>query len=110
MAEAVAAEGPPESNPSLRRRYDGPVDFLRPTFYISSALGERPARLVRDLIAGDERFFEPAEEAAPETVAAGYNYNDNAPLVEAIRGGARGAYWHILRRMRGRGSEEREKS
>jgi radical SAM superfamily enzyme YgiQ (UPF0313 family) len=104
MAEAVAAEGPPESNPDLRRRYDGPVDFLRPTFYITRALGERPARLVRDLIGGDERFFEPAEEAAAPAgaEAAGYNYNDNTPLVRAIREGARGAYWHILRRMRGR--------
>ena len=103
MAEAVAAEGPPESNPNLRRRYDGPVDFLRPTFYITRALGERPARLVRDLIGGDERFFEPAEEAAAPAgaEAAGYNYNDNTPLVRAIREGARGAYWHILRRLRG---------
>ncbi len=120
MAEIVTAEGLPESNPNLHRRYDGPVDFLRPTFYIASALGERPAALVRRLIGGDERFFEPMEETAPEAlpsplagegagvrgtsrsaVGADYNYNDNTPLVDAIRAGARGAYWHILRRMRG---------
>jgi hypothetical protein len=104
MAANVLAEGPPETNRNLRRRYEGPVDFFRPTFYISSALGERPAALVRDLVGGDRRFFEPIEEVA---AAAGpepgvdHNYNDNAPLVEAIRAGERGAYWHILRRLRG---------
>ncbi|MBM4017601.1 MAG: radical SAM protein [Planctomycetes bacterium] len=105
MYERLAAGGPLETNPGLRRRYGGPVDLVRPTFYISPALGERPAALVRDLIGGDPRFFEPAEEAAPaaaaEAGAAGYNYNDNTPLVEAISSGARGAYWHILRQMRG---------
>jgi radical SAM superfamily enzyme YgiQ (UPF0313 family) len=103
MAARAAAEGPLESNPNLRRRYDGPVDFLRPTFYITRVLGDRPAALVRGLIGGDERFFEPAEEAAaaPAADAEGYNYNDNTPLVRAIRDGARGAYWHILRRLRG---------
>lgn len=56
-------------------------------FYISEALGENPAALVRDLIAGDARFFEPVDAQSPEN----YNYNDNQPLVEAIRAGARGA-------------------
>ncbi len=100
VAERVAAEGPLEANPAIRRRYDGPVDLFRPTFYISPALGENPAALVKDLIAGDQRFFEPAEEVAGAE-GKGYNYNDNAPLVEAIAAGARGAYWDILRRMRG---------
>ena len=58
-------------------------------------MGERPARLVRDLIAGDPRFFEPADETR-----GSYNYNDNEPLVRAIAGGARGAYWDILRKLR----------
>ena len=53
-AEAlIAAEGPMETNPAIRRKYTGPIDLLQPTFYISAALGESPARLVRDLIAGD---------------------------------------------------------
>ena len=99
MADWLAAEGPPEASPGLRRRYDGPVDPFRPTFYIAPALGERPAALVKDLVGGDERFFEPAEEVADST-GRGYNYNDNTPLVEAIAAGARGAYWHILHRMR----------
>jgi radical SAM superfamily enzyme YgiQ (UPF0313 family) len=105
MAEAVLAEGPPEPNPNLRRRYEGAVDFFRPTFYIARALGDRPAELVSDFVGGDKRFFEPAPEvdagAAPGDASVGYNYNDNAPLVEAIAAGARGAYWDILRRMRG---------
>jgi hypothetical protein len=25
-----------------------------------------------------------------------YNYNQNLPLMDALRGGYRGAYWHIL--------------
>ncbi len=95
----VAAEGPLEANPGLKRRYDGPVDLARPTFYISPALGERPARLVKDLIGGDERFFEPIERTS-DAESSDHNYNDNADLVAAIAGGARGAYWHILRRLR----------
>jgi len=103
MHERVMAEGPAETNANLRRRYDGPVDFLRPNFYVARTLGERPATLVRDLIGGDPRFFEPAEEPAAgvaEAAAGSYNYSDNTPLVRAIRKGERGAYWHILRRMR----------
>jgi hypothetical protein len=32
--------------------------------------------------------------------ATDHNYNDNTDLVEAIRHGARGAYWDILRQRR----------
>ena len=96
VAEMIAAEGPMETNPAIRRKYDGPVDLFRPTFYISAELGDRPAGFGREPIAGDPRFFEPMEEEGDK----GHNYNDNRPLVEAIRGGARGAYWDILRRRR----------
>jgi tryptophan 2-C-methyltransferase len=104
MRDIVAAEAPFETNPGIYRCYDGPVDLLRPTFYVSPALGQRPSQLVQDLIAGDVRFFEPkpdvvaaSDEPEPE---ANYNYSDNQPLVDAIAGGARGAYWDILRRLR----------
>ncbi len=101
-AAMIAAEGHLEANPALRRKYDGPVDFFRPTFYISAELGRRPATAVRELIAGDQRFFEPAEELEdPADPNANYNYNDNTRLVEAIAAGQRGAYWHILRKLRG---------
>lgn len=98
-AGMVAAEGPLETNPSIKRKYDGPVDFFKPTFYISSLLGNRPAKLVKDLTAGDKRFFEPIEESSPQD-KTDHNYNDNTALVNAIAKGARGAYWDILRKIR----------
>ena len=105
MAALVAAEGPMERNASLRRRYEGPIDLVQPTFYISAAMGERPAQLVRDLIGGDPRFFEPMEDLLAATGRAGpegdHNYNANQALTDAIAAGARGAYWDILRRLRG---------
>ena len=103
MARVVAAEGPPQRNPNVLRHYGGPIDLLWPTFYISSALGERPAQLVRDLIDGDERFFEPEDET-PTTdsdTQGDHNYNENQALAAAIAAGARGAYWDILRKLRG---------
>jgi radical SAM superfamily enzyme YgiQ (UPF0313 family) len=103
MAHIVESEGPPETNPNIRRKYDGPVDFFKPTFYISQALGPKPANLVRDLIAGDKRFFEPMPETVLEEgqLSTDHNYNDNTELVEAIKAGARGAYWDILHQLRG---------
>lgn len=101
MADILAGEGPAETNPNVRRKYDGPVDLFEPTFYISHALGPEPARLVKDLIAGDERFFEPMEESPQGSgPSTDHNYNENLELVEAIKKGARGAYWDILRRLR----------
>jgi len=104
MEQIVAEELRDATNTSIRRKYSGPINLLKPTFYISRALGERPAELVRDLIGGDRRFFEPAVETLNQTAessdAANYNYNENLLLTQAIREGARGAYWDILRQMR----------
>ena len=100
--EALLGPGPiaPDDR-TVRRKYSGPVDLVKPTFYISEALGENPAQLVRDLIAGDERFFEPELETDLESEpGSDHNYNANEQLVEAIAAGARGAYWDILRRLR----------
>jgi len=104
MAEIVAAEGPLEAHPGIRRRYDGPIDLLRPTFYISPQLGPHPAALVRDLIAGDQRFFEPEDDCPPaeSDLQGDHNYNANQALADAIAAGARGAYWDILRQLRKR--------
>ncbi len=99
MVDRVKSEGPLETNPAIRRKYTGPCDFFQPTFYIAPELGPEPARLVKDLIAGDERFFEPTEER-PDADATDHNYNDNTELVDAIAHGARGAYWDILHRLR----------
>jgi len=104
MANIVTAEGPLETNPNIHRKYSGPVDFFKPTFYISQALGPQPAKLIKDLIAGDKRFFEPMAETPPEATqgseSTDHNYNDNFELLEAIREGQRGAYWDILRKLR----------
>ncbi|MCP4613899.1 MAG: radical SAM protein [Planctomycetes bacterium] len=101
MANIMANEGEAETNLNIHRKYSGPIDLFQPTFYISQALGQQPARLVKDLIAGDKRFFEPAE---PERLEGGqskdHNYNDNLELTEAIENGQRGAYWDILRKLR----------
>jgi radical SAM superfamily enzyme YgiQ (UPF0313 family) len=106
MEQIVAEELRGPTNGNIRRKYSGPINLLKPTFYISEALGEQPAELVRDLIAGDRRFFEPAVENLNQSTessdAANYNYNENLLLTQAIREGARGAYWDILRRLRNR--------
>jgi radical SAM superfamily enzyme YgiQ (UPF0313 family) len=100
FADMVEREGPLTSNRSLRFGQTVATDSaeprLRPVFYVSRAIGDAPAQLIRRLIAGDPRFFEPVDEQ----IAQNYNYNDNLPLCEAIRKGARGAYWDILRQMR----------
>jgi radical SAM superfamily enzyme YgiQ (UPF0313 family) len=117
MVDVLKREGPLNRNPGFRRKYTGPIDLFLPTFYISPALGPEPARLIKDLIAGDKRFFEPMAEGSPtrenalgspeqpDAAATDHNYNDNTELVEAIRQGARGAYWDILRQLR-RGRRE----
>jgi len=104
MEKIVTEELREEDDSHIRRKYSGPINLFKPTFYISKALGERPAELVRDLIGGDQRFFEPAvetnNEATESSDAANYNYNENLLLTQAIQKGARGAYWDILRKLR----------
>jgi radical SAM superfamily enzyme YgiQ (UPF0313 family) len=104
MGKIAARELSEGKDFNIHRKYTGPIDFFKPTFYISRALGEHPAKLVRDLIDGDQRFFAPTDQDEGETPensdAANYNYNENLPLVQAIQKGARGAYWDILRRSR----------
>jgi radical SAM superfamily enzyme YgiQ (UPF0313 family) len=105
MEKIIAEELRAGNKSGIRRKYSGPIDLLKPTFYISSALGPRPAELVKSLIGGDKRFFEPAgeigNEASEENVTTDYNYNENQLLSQAIENGARGAYWNILRQLRG---------
>ena len=90
------ANGSPASG--LRRRDSGPMDLTRPVFFIDPALGPEPASLVRGFIDGDPRFFPPADDACGHA-PSDHNYNDNRPLMDAIVGGARGAYWDILRKL-----------
>jgi radical SAM superfamily enzyme YgiQ (UPF0313 family) len=86
----------PALSPNLYGARHDNRDFLKPVFFLSPDLGEGIGAYVRELVAGDPRFFLP--EDTPEN--RGYNYNDNTALVRAIAEGARGAYWHILRRLR----------
>lgn len=99
MAAIVETEGTLETNPNIKRKYDGPLDFLKPTFYISHLLGPEPAKLIHELIGDDDRFFKPMLEVSGSE-STDHNYNDNTELCEAIEAGARGAYWDILRKMR----------
>jgi radical SAM superfamily enzyme YgiQ (UPF0313 family) len=94
----LLAQAPLDRHPSIRKGYTGPIDLFRPTFFVSDELGTEPARLVRELIGQDRRFFPPAEAAPAGHAQGDHNYNQNAPLVAAIAAGARGAYWDILRR------------
>ncbi len=103
MGEIVTQELKEGTDYNLHRKYTGPIDLFKPTFYISKALGERPAELVKDLIGGDDRFFEPTTETDDPANVNGdttnYNYNQNLLLIQAIQKGARGAYWDILRQL-----------
>jgi radical SAM superfamily enzyme YgiQ (UPF0313 family) len=96
LARMLIAEGPLDTNPSLRGSLSGNDDFFRPVYYVSSDLGPDPTPYLADLIGGDERFFFFGDTAGADQ---NYNYNDNTVLVDAIREGYRGAFWDILRRL-----------
>jgi hypothetical protein len=95
LAEIVQAEGFGPANPNLVGEVRDNDDFARPVFYLSAALGENYRRELHARLRGDPRFF--LGGSADET---DYNYNANAALVAAVKAGARGAYWDILRRLR----------
>jgi radical SAM superfamily enzyme YgiQ (UPF0313 family) len=96
LADQVRRMGPLEANPALHGARLDNESFLRPLFYLAPELGPDPGARVKELVGDDTRFFLPG--GAEKT--RDYNYNDNDLLVQAIRNGARGAYWDILRRMR----------
>lgn len=97
MVDHLRHQGPMGTNPNIKRKYEGPIDLRRPTFYVSDALGPEPARLIKDMIQGDPRFFEPMDESS---VSRDHNYNDNETLLNAIDQGEQGAFWHILLKAR----------
>jgi radical SAM superfamily enzyme YgiQ (UPF0313 family) len=98
IARQIALEGMTPSNPSLFGAVENNPDLLKPIFYLSSKLGERPHDYIRDLVGNDPRFLIGETGDAPEN----YNYNDNSALVRAIRAGYRGAFWDIMRRVESR--------
>ncbi len=95
MAEWVRAQGDIASNPNVYGAKQDNPHFLRPVYYIAPGLGLAIVDYVREVVAGDSRFFLPSNEE----VESNYNYNDNTVLVRAIRDGARGAFWDILRKL-----------
>lgn len=95
LAERVRCEGAMERNPNLHGERADNEDFLRPLFYVDARLDGDIHGIVSELVDGDERFF----HANPSQLDGNYNYNDNSVLANAIRDGARGAYWDILRRV-----------
>lgn len=97
MADFVRSQGDTASNPNLYGAKEDNPQFLRPVFYISPELGDGMVPYLHELVGGDTRFFLPTSDEANSN----YNYNENTVLVDAIRDGARGAYWDILRRMQG---------
>jgi len=74
---------------------NGGADLLEPVYYLSPDLGDDPHQLLLDVIGEDERFF----TASPKRGGGDFNYNNNSALSEAIRGGERGTFWDILRRL-----------
>jgi len=92
-AREVFAQGFTTENPSLRGRIENNEAMAWPVYYLESGLGEDVIPYLRELIGGDRRFF----FGWPDEAQADYNYDGNEVLTEAIRKGARGAYWDILR-------------
>jgi len=95
MADYVRSEGDPAGNPNVYGAKEDNPHFLKPIYYISPEVGEGIVGYLHEIVGGDTRFFLPSNEE----VESNYNYNDNTVLVDAIRNGARGAYWDILRRL-----------
>ncbi|MCL6588629.1 MAG: radical SAM protein [Firmicutes bacterium] len=95
IGELVRSQGLSSKNPNLHGVIEGNDSFLEPIYYLSADLGADIEEYVSELIDGDPRFF----HASRAQIDSNYNYNDNSVLVRAIRRGARGAYWDILRRL-----------
>lgn len=94
LADELAPPGaPPRAGV---RAADG--GLLGPSFFVEPGLGDDVGPWLAARIAGDRRFFFLGEAGAGAD-AAGYNYNDNRALEDAIAAGARGAYWDVLRRL-----------
>jgi radical SAM superfamily enzyme YgiQ (UPF0313 family) len=99
LAAMIREQGPVAENLGLHGTVVDNDGFLAPVFYLSPELGPDAAGYLSRLIGGDERFF----FASPAEAGTNYNYNDNTVLVNAIRAGYRGAFWDILRRLKGEG-------
>lgn len=93
LARHIREQGPFDANRNLHGAVRDNLELLRPIFYVSASVGGNIHEQVAALVGGDARFF----HAVPSQLGANYNYNNNSALAMAIRDGARGAYWDILR-------------
>ena len=94
-ARLPALEADPDSRRHVHRPREAP--HLAPCYYLNLEIGGGVEEYVRNLIDGDKRFLFAGSE---ETEASNYNYDGHDLLAQAIRDGARGAYWDILRKMK----------
>lgn len=95
LAKRIREEGPLDKNPNLHGFTIENDSFLRPIFFVESGIEGNVFQYVSSLVRGDKMFF----HTDPTESDGNYNYNDNSVLVNAIRDGARGAYWDILRKL-----------
>jgi hypothetical protein len=93
LAASVRSQGPMQQNPALHGSLAHNDSLLRPVFYVSPALGPDPESYLSRLISDDPIFL----FASRQQLERNYNYNNNRPLCQAIKKGARGAYWDIIR-------------
>ncbi|MFO8058014.1 MAG: radical SAM protein [bacterium] len=96
LEKQLKKKGPLQENPALHGKTRNNPGLLKPVFYVSEKLGPDPEGYLQKTIGGDRSFF----FASRKDVKTNYNYNDNRPLQRAVKKGARGAYWNILRQMR----------
>jgi radical SAM superfamily enzyme YgiQ (UPF0313 family) len=92
LAEMVHEEYFSSQNPNIQGKIEDNQQFLEPVFYLSSELRVDAEEHIYDLIGEDRRFMFMSNLPKRRN----YNYNQNLPLMDALRGGYRGAYWHIL--------------
>lgn len=72
-------------------------DLSMPTFFLEPAISDEIMPHIKRIVAGDKRYF----VGGPDDTQVDYNYDDNRSLTDAIAGGAKGAYWDILRKSLG---------
>ncbi|HIJ64430.1 MAG TPA: radical SAM protein [Candidatus Hydrogenedentes bacterium] len=95
LARMVRGQGPLAANPNLHGATADNETLLKPIFFVDKAIDADIHEFVWSLVKDDRRFL----AADPTDKDRNYNYNDNSVLANAIRAGARGAYWDILRRL-----------
>ncbi len=95
LAAEIKQQGHLDENPNLQGCRQENEDLLKPIFYVEREIGENIYDYVASLVQGDSLFFLPNTTDTNKN----YNYDNNEVLCAAIRAGARGAYWDILRRI-----------